>query len=163
MERRFEKYKGIHPGIVLDRELKKRSIKQRPFAMAISEHVQSFNAIVKGKRGITTSLALRIETELGLAEGTFVMLQAFYDIRKEKEKLAKGTPDLSILRKALFWDTDINRIDWQKQAVAVIERVFERGDDHEKQEVIRFYGKSKIDSVLSTKVSPPLALQENET
>lgn len=33
-----EKYKGIHPGVVLDRELKKRSIKQRPFALSINEH-----------------------------------------------------------------------------------------------------------------------------
>ena len=37
------KYKGIHPGIVLEREFKKRSLKQRPFAIAINEHPQTLN------------------------------------------------------------------------------------------------------------------------
>ena len=27
------KYKGIHPGIILERELEKRSLKKRPFAL----------------------------------------------------------------------------------------------------------------------------------
>lgn len=144
MEKQLEKYRGIHPGIILDRELKKRSIKQRPFALSIDEYPQSFNAILKGKRGMSTALALRIERELQFEEGTFVMLQAFYDIRKEKEKKTNRTPDLTVLRKSLFWDTDVNRIDWEKQAKAVIERVFERGNDDEKMEITRFYGQSKI-------------------
>lgn len=45
MTEQYEKYKGIHPGIVLDRELKKRAIRQRPFALSLKEHPQSFNAI----------------------------------------------------------------------------------------------------------------------
>lgn len=136
MEKQFEKYKGIHPGIVLDRELKKRSIKQRPFALSIAEHPQSFNAILKGKRNINTSLALKIEQGLHLDEGTFVLLQAYYDIQKEKEKLGRQTPNLVVLRKSLFWDTDISQIDWEKQAKAVIKRVLERGDDEEKEEIL---------------------------
>jgi plasmid maintenance system antidote protein VapI len=148
MEKQFEKYKGIHPGIILERELKKRSLRQRPFALSIAEHPQSFNAIVKGKRSLNTALALKIEKRLDLDEGTFVMLQAYYDIKKEKEKQANQTPDLTILRKSLFWDTDISRIDWEKQAKAVIERVFERGNEDEKGEIARFYGQTKIQSVL---------------
>lgn len=148
MEKQFEKYKGIHPGIILERELKKRSLRQRPFALSIAEHPQSFNAIVKGKRSLNTALALKIEKGLDLDEGTFVMLQAYYDIQKEKEKQSRFTPNLTIVRKSLFWDTDISRIDWEKQAKAVIERVFERGNDDEKEEMVRFYGQTKIQSVL---------------
>lgn len=144
MEKQFERYKGIHPGIVLERELKRRSLKQRPFAFSIEEYPQSFNAILKGKRSVTTALALRIEKALELEEGTIVMLQAYYDIKKEKEKQSNNIPNLSILRKSLFWDTDISRINWQQQAKAVIMRVFERGDDYEKDEITRFYGKAKI-------------------
>lgn len=151
MTKQYAKYKGIHPGVILDRELKKRSIKQRPFALAIDEHPQTFNAITKGKRGINTSLALRIERELGLEEGTLVILQAYYDIQKVKEKEGKRTPDLSILNEALFWDTDINKIDWKRQYRAVIQRVFERGNEYEKDEITRFYGVEKI----------KLALQES--
>ncbi|MBW8200280.1 hypothetical protein [Flagellimonas abyssi] len=46
-----EKYKGIHQGLILERELKKKSLKQRPFALSINEHPQTINAIVKGRRG----------------------------------------------------------------------------------------------------------------
>jgi addiction module HigA family antidote len=148
MEKQFEKYKGIHPGIILERELKKRSIKQRPFALSIAEHPQTFNAILKGKRNINTALALRIEKGLHLDEGTLVLLQAYYDIKKENEKLVRRTPDLTVLRKSLFWDTDISQIDWEKQAKAVIRRTFERGDDEEKEEITKFYGEEKVQSVL---------------
>lgn len=147
----FEKYKGIHPGIVLGRELKKKSIKQRPFALSLDEHPQTFNAIIKGKRGFSTSLALKIEQRLSLEEGTLVILQAFYDIQKIKGKENKLTPDLSLLSKSLFWDTDINRIDWEKQFRAVIERVFERGNEREKTEITRFYGPEKVKILLSEK------------
>lgn len=150
MERKFEKYKGIHPGIILERELKKRSIKQRPFALSIAEHPQSFNAILKGKRNVNTALALRIERGLHLEEGTLVLLQAYHDIKKEKEKLERRTPNLTVLRKSLFWDTDISQVDWEQQATAVIRRVFERGDDDEKREISRFYGQEKVQLVLDT-------------
>lgn len=148
MKMQLEKYKGIHPGIVLERELKKRSIKQRPFALSLNEHPQTFNAITKGKRGIPVSLALKIEKKLNLSEGSLAILQTYYDIKQEKQKLERATPDLSKLRKALFWDTDVNKIDWEMQYKAVIRRVFERGNDAEKKEMERFYGIAKVKSVI---------------
>ncbi|MER3373399.1 MAG: helix-turn-helix domain-containing protein [Allomuricauda sp.] len=97
-----EKYKGTHPGRVLERELKKRSLKQRPFALFIGEHPQTLNAITKGKRRLGTALALKIEAKLGLEEGSLVLLQAFYEIEKAKEGQPSRTPDFSVLRKSLF-------------------------------------------------------------
>lgn len=79
-----EKYRGIHPGQVLKRELKKRSLKQRPFALSIGEHPQTLNAIITERRDLNTALALRIEDKLGLQEGSLVLLQAFYDRKEEK-------------------------------------------------------------------------------
>lgn len=148
MKKQFDKYRGIHPGALIDRELKKRSIKQRPFALSLEEHPQTFNAITKGKRGISTSLALKIERALGLEEGTLVILQAYYDIKKAKEKEKHPMPNFTILNKSLFWDTDINKIDWQQQFIAVIRRVFERGNETDKNEITRFYGAKKIKQVL---------------
>lgn len=79
------------------------------------------------------------------------ILQAYYELKKAKDKdLYHLHPDLSILRKVLFWDTDINKIDWQKQYKAVIQRVFERGNDQEKKEIISFYGEKKVKTVLNT-------------
>lgn len=145
----FEKYKGIHPGKILERELKKRSVRKRPFALSLHEHPQTFNAITKGKRGISTALALKIEKALQLEEGTFVFLQAYYDIQKIKEKEKQITPDLSVLRKSLFWDTDINLMDWHQQYLAIIQRVFERGNEIEKDLITRFYGPEKVKTALS--------------
>lgn len=156
MDKEYEKYKGIHPGIVLDRELKKRSIKQRPFALSLEEHPQTFNAITQGKRGISTALALKIEQKLGLEKGTLVILQAYYEIQRIIEKEIQNTPDLNILNKSLFWDTDIQKINWEMQYKAVIQRVFERGTEEEKDEIIRFYGVEKIEKALEgSKIRKP--------
>jgi len=159
MEKRLERFKGIHPGLILERELNKRAIKPSPFALSVDTHRQIFNAILKGKRGIPIPLSLKVDQALGLEEGTFAMLQTFYDIQKVKEnELSKIYPDLGIIRKILFWDTDIHKIDWQKQYKAVIQRVFERGNDEEKKEIERFYGLDRIKEVLASIKTEPMSL-----
>lgn len=101
---------------------------------------------------MNTSLALRIEAELGIEEGYFMTLQVFYDIKEEKRKQSKGFhPDLSKIRPVLFWDTVFEKIDWLQQKKAVIQRVFERGNAQEKEEMQRFYGIQTINSVLEEK------------
>lgn len=153
-----EKYKGIHPGIVLDRELKKRAIKQRPFALSIGEHPQTFNAIIKGKRSLPIPLALKIEDKLNLNEGDLVLLQTYFDINKEKAKLQKYIPNTSLIRKVLFWDTDFDKLDWIKNYKAIIKRVYERGNNEEKNEIIRFYGNEKITEALNSSTTLPINL-----
>ena len=147
MDPTIEKYKGIHPGLLLERELKKRHLKKGPFAISLQEYPQVLNEITKGRRGLTTGLSLKIDKALGFEEGTMLILQAYHEIKKEKAE-DKVSPDLSALRKILFWDTDINGINWQKQYRAVIKRVFERGNDKEKQEIIKFYGEDKVKAII---------------
>lgn len=127
--------------------MKKKSLSQRPFALSIDEHPQTLNAIVKCRRDFSIALALKIEKELGLEEGSLAILQTYYDIQKEKEGRLSRNPDFSILRKSLFWDTDIDNLDWEKQYRAVIRRVFERDNEAEKKELIRFYGSKRVTSV----------------
>ncbi|GAO27657.1 hypothetical protein JCM15548_14498 [Geofilum rubicundum JCM 15548] len=91
---------------------------------------------------------MKIERELELEEGSLVILQAYYDIQKIKEKEIQKTPDLNILSKALFWDTDIQHINWKRQYRAVIQRVFERGNTNDKDEISRFYGSEKVKQAL---------------
>ena len=155
MKTSLEKYKGIHPGLILERELKKRNIKKSPFALSLNEYPQTLNGITKGRRGLTPALSLKIDKALGLEEGTMLLLQAYYEIKREQQKGNSGElPDLSIIRKILFWDTDITKIDWKNQYKAVIQRVFERGNDDEKKEILRFYGKNKIKEVTgSTRIA----------
>ncbi|UUF12390.1 MULTISPECIES: helix-turn-helix transcriptional regulator [Flavobacterium] len=152
MEPKYEKYKGLHPGTVLKRELDKRNMAQRPFAISIGEFPQTINAILKGKRSLNTATALKIEHALALEEGTLMILQVYFDIQKIKEKDTEKklqTPNTERLRKSLFWDTDINKIQWKSQSAAVINRIFERGNIGEKKEIVKFYGSLEIRTVLN--------------
>ena len=72
--------------------------------------------------------------------------------KEERQKQAKNYhPDLSKLRTVLFWDTKMEKIDWRQQRVAVIKRVFERGNDAEQDEILRFYGGATVDEALRVK------------
>lgn len=56
----------------------------------------------------------------------------------------------SILRlpECLFWDTDYDKIDPDKQYMAVITRVFDYGSWDEVLEVIAYYGEKKVNKTL---------------
>jgi len=140
--------KGIHPGLILERELKKRQLHKGPFAISLKEYPQTLVSITKGKRRMNTNLALKIENALDIEEGYFMILQLYYDIAEIKRKQEKINPDFSKLRQILFWDTKMENIDWEKQKNAIIKRVFERGNEIEKKEIIRFYGLENVDSLL---------------
>lgn len=141
------KYKGIHPGLILSHELEKKQLKKRPFAHSIDILPQILNDITKARRRLTPSISLKIDRALCFEEGTMLLLQAHYDLKMETDKIPVSTPNLTKLRKILFWDTDINKINWQKQSRAVIQRVFERGNDEEKQTIIDFYGQHKVKTI----------------
>jgi plasmid maintenance system antidote protein VapI len=150
MKDKLEIFKGLHPGIVIGRELKKRKIPGRRFALSIGEYPQTMNAIIHGRRGLNTALSLKIEKAMDLEEGSLMTLQIFHEIKQLKQQESINyKPDISKLRPVIFWDTDINKIDWEKQKRAVIERVFERGDETEREEITRFYGQEEISRYLS--------------
>lgn len=148
MNMQIDLIKGIHPGFILERELNQRQLRKGRFALSIQEFPQTLGAITKGKRDMNTALALKIEKALGLEEGYFMILQVYYDIAQEKKKQNTASPDLTKLRPVLFWDTKIESLNWQKQKRAVIKRVFERGNDIEKEEITRFYGIETVDNIL---------------
>jgi len=141
--------KGLHPGFYLERELKRRRLGKGRFAMSIQEYPQTLVSIMKGKRKMNTALALKIENELGLEEGFLMILQVYFDIAKEKKAQSSNHPDLSKIRPVLFWDTEFEKIDWILQKPAVIKRVFERGNEEEKNEILRFYGVDEVNMVLN--------------
>ena len=163
MNEQLNTLKGIHPGLFLDRELRRRSIKSKDLASAIGEHPQTLSAIIRGKRGMNTPLSLRIEHSLQLEEGFLMSLQIFFEIEQEKRKMASlHRPDLTKFRPALFWDTTLDRIDWTENSRYTIQRIFERGTETEILEAIRFYDIDTIRATLSECNSMhSIALQEN--
>jgi plasmid maintenance system antidote protein VapI len=150
MKTKLSIIKGIHPGLILERELKQRHLSKGPFALSLQEYPQTLVSITKGKRRMNTNLALKIENALEIEEGYFMTLQLFYDIKEIKRGQYRLHPDFTKLRRVLFWDTKMENIDWEKQKKAVIKRVFERGDEIEKEEIVRFYGQEKVNNILKT-------------
>ncbi len=116
MEQWIKKYRGIDPGAVLRHELKKKKLKQTAFAQKIDLPAQTLNAILRGKRKMTTEVAIRIDHELGLEASTMVILQAIYYTKLITQKTNSNyKPNTSKIRKALFWDTDFEKIDWHQK------------------------------------------------
>ena len=131
--------RGLHPGFFLDRELRKRGLKKGSFALSIGEYPQTLGAIMLGKRNMNPSMALKIESALNWEEGFLMCLQALYDMRAIAQKKPSEKPDLSQIRPILFWDTDLEKINWQKSKAAILKRLRERGNEREKNELQRFY------------------------
>jgi len=154
--------KGIHPGFILDRELKKRRFPKRQLAMLIDEYPQLLGDITKGKRRINPALSIRLGDALGIDESFFAVLQTYYDIEQQKKRQAQNErPDLKLLRPVLFWDTDINSINWVKSKASVIRRIFERGNEQEIREIIRFYGEQEVQTILAQISNRSSILEDN--
>jgi len=137
---KFEILKGIHPGKIIERDLKKRHITQRALAEKSGIYFQTINAIISGRRNITLEVSLKLENALGYDEGFLLVLQDYYHIaayKKQKSKEQYSTAPK--IRKSLFWDTEFHKIDWDKYKKTVINRVWERGNQEEKKEIARFY------------------------
>lgn len=151
MKTALDKYKGIHPGLILEHELKKRHIKKNHFAQAVDQKRQTLNAITKGRRNLPVELSFKIDRELGYDDGTMLIMQTYYEIENHQKNERSATAfTLGELRKGLFWDTDINKLDWEKHAIAIIKRVFERGNEEEKEYIISHYGQKRVQNILGT-------------
>lgn len=51
------------------------------------------------------------------------------------------------LNKSLFWDIEFKSLDYQKDAVFIIKRVLNYGDEKDYKEIKRVYGLQKIKSI----------------
>lgn len=76
----------LTPGEVLAEELKARDTGKSAFAMKIGVYPSHFSDILKGKRRLTASIALKLERELGISAEFWVGLQADYELTVEREK-----------------------------------------------------------------------------
>jgi len=132
--------RGIHPGAILKRELTKRNLKSNELAKSIHEHPQTINAITKERRGINPNLSIKLGEYFGVKYDYFMLLQASYEVSKAlKIRNATQNQLREKFRAAIFWDTDIERIDLSKNKKFVIRRILERGNEQEIQELINIY------------------------
>lgn len=147
---KLSKIKGVHPGAILRRELKSQGLKANQLASSIGEHKQTISAILNKRRGINPRLSIKLSKQFDVEKDYFMMLQASYDVKEAIASEIKLTPNLHNFREAIFWDTTVDKIDWDKNKRAVIKRVLERGNETEIKEIILFYGKEVISQELKS-------------
>ena len=142
----IDRIKGVPPGAVLSRELKYRGIGNSVFAKEIGEYPGIITDVIKLRRGITPALSIKLGQKFNVSEDYFMLLQACYLVEKKKKELrlkTQATPDLNVIKKHLFWDVRFENLDFDKRKRFIIERVFERGNEAEILEIIRFYGEEE--------------------
>lgn len=137
---------NLPTGAVLNRILVKEKFNQRQLAERSGILYQRICDYIANRRRITIEASLKLEQALGVGiAGFFYRIQTNHDIYTQMNRqMSDYHPDLSHYRKALFWDTSIDRLDWRQNRRWIIRRVFEYGSDSEIRETIRFYGKDTV-------------------
>ena len=115
----YEQYlhlSNIPCGAVLNRIMTKEGISQSQLAERSGIVRQRICDYLANRRRITVEASLNLEKALRIGiEGFFYRIQANHDIYTCMKKQAESYhPDLGCYRKALFWDTTIESLDWDK-------------------------------------------------
>ena len=146
----YLKYHHIPFGAILDRIRTKEHLSQRELALLSGIPYQRINDFIANRRRISPENSLRLEKALNIDYRCFFyQVQTNYDIYLATKCISEQPyPDKSKFRKALFWDTDFESIDWQRNSEWIIQRVFDYGNEAEIKETIRFYGRKKVIDML---------------
>ena len=151
--------KGVHPGLILERELSKQKIRKTQLASELGISNGIITDITKQRRGINPALSIRLGRFFEIGEEYFSLLQTYYVLKQEHKKQIKHQ-NLN-LRSSLFWDVNLEDIDYERNKNFVIIRVFERGNKKEIQRVIDFYGKEQVSQVIRSAKSLLFTAIEN--
>ncbi len=79
----------LHPGIVLSEVyMKEMNLNQTTLANRCGCSPRKINEIVNGKRGISPSFAITLESKIGTSAEMWVRMQADHDLWKARLKVA---------------------------------------------------------------------------
>lgn len=91
---------AFHPGEFLNDELKERGYTQKTFASMSGILPSQLNEFIKGKRGMSAEMALKIGQVLDIDPIYWLNLQMIYELDLAKIKQSKLNKRLCKLRKA---------------------------------------------------------------
>jgi len=74
------------------------------------------------------------------------------EIKIERQPLLNNVKRPNLPR-VLFWDLDFDKIDWKRSYRMVMERVLDKGNTAEWEEMIRFYGKVNVITALKNDIT----------
>ena len=76
----------VHPGRVLDDELRERGISQSALAKHIDVLPRTINEICRGKRGISAEMAIKLSMALGASPQFWLNLQNNWDLSRVTQR-----------------------------------------------------------------------------
>lgn len=82
----------LHPGDILQMELEAREIRKSDFAMQLQMRPSHFSELLHSKRNVSASIAIKLETLLGISAEFWMRVQTSYDIKLERQKLELAQP-----------------------------------------------------------------------
>ena len=102
-------FMAVHPGMMIKPELDERGISQKVFAKMIGTQPSHLSEVLNGKRALTTELAVKIESAIGLPAKILLSAQTQYELEsancsnaedKQNETVALTIPvrDRSLLQ-----------------------------------------------------------------
>ena len=101
-------FMAVHPGMMIKPELEERGISQKDFAKMVGVQASHLSEVLNGKRTLTTDLALKIESAIGLPAKVLLSAQTQYELEaanatsdsNEEETVAITIPigDRNLLR-----------------------------------------------------------------
>lgn len=136
----FDIYKGIPIGTIIKRDLKKRGISQIALSRSIGISYKTLNRIINNHRKIENTYAIKIEKILNYEPSLLINLQNYIIQRDKNQKSIVLCGTTPVIRKCVFWDIDMNKLDWRKNKNFIINRVSQYGNPSEKTAINDFYG-----------------------
>lgn len=159
---RFLQDHSLKAGDVLNHILRLNNVSKLKLSKTTGILPQRISDYTNNNRRLSPQSSLAIEKALGIDyPGFFYLIQANHDIFTYngcvQNSLSPSVPDLTKIKGVVFWDTDITKLDWQKQSASIIKRIFEYGDSISINEIINFYGGERVIQELSQINDPRLA------
>lgn len=143
----LEKIPQTPPYALIEWLLKRQGRTLEELAIQGGISMENLQAILN-KKEIDFYLSEVLGKIFGADKDYFLKVQKQWNKELEYQKLPKPTPNLANIRPVVFWDAIFVKIDWIRAEKWIIQRVFERGNELEKQEIIAFYGREKVITTL---------------
>lgn len=140
MINRFETYKGIPVGSIIKRDLKKRGFSQKMLSKSILIPYATLNKILNNHRQLNGYYAEKIESFLDYEPTLLIRLQNYIIKKNNSYKQIATYGEIPEIRKCVFWDVDINSLDWLKNKDFIIERAKRYANKREIEAISKFYG-----------------------
>jgi HTH-type transcriptional regulator/antitoxin HigA len=82
-------FMAVHPGMMIKPELEERGISQKAFAQMLGTQPSHLSEVLNGKRDLTTDLAMKIESAIGLPAKILLSAQAHYELEAAGAEVKK--------------------------------------------------------------------------